>query len=295
MGERESLTVIDHVLAAPGVEARLESTDTVDGLEQCSHGGHCHRAIVSVVRRLPAPPAEGTDWRWPAGQVCKGTREEHEACLRGYGAALGPVYERLLRARQQRWGGAAGRAAPRPGEVAVCNLDAADGPRACAKAGGHVNAGRTTAIGNPFQMRIVSRGKVCLAHARLLRRVDEARGGRGGKKPGLAVEMAAEEDAARDGGLGLGRLGDSVHGAFRTSESDVLRWHALLGIAERLADGENIELGCHCEPQECHARSLSLWLRRRADDGLPSGRHVQRSDLYSSHICRYFIPLCAIF
>ena len=57
MGERESLTVIDHVLAAPGVEARLESTDTVDGLEQCtrqcSYGG---QPACRFLRPTGAPP-----------------------------------------------------------------------------------------------------------------------------------------------------------------------------------------------------------------------------------------------
>ena len=107
-------------------------------------------------------------------------------------------------------------------------------------------------MGNPFTMggeaRLSRRDEACNAHDELLQHLDAADGGAGGVKPGIAVDMAWKEAEQASAGQKL-KLGKSIDGAYGQGEGDILRYYALIMLAEEVMSGRPVRLACHCAPE----------------------------------------------
>ena len=73
---------IDHFLAGSAWAARVLRTDVVDGIEMCTTGGHCHRALQSEVKRWRREPEDDPDWRPRGVTLCANVADRpKEACV----------------------------------------------------------------------------------------------------------------------------------------------------------------------------------------------------------------------
>lgn len=94
----EVRTIIDHILVGSVWGARVESVAVQEGIEACSAGGHCHRAVVATVRRGGHPPLPDAEWRPEAGALCDPREDEGEGrgCMALYHAELAGQYRGQL-------------------------------------------------------------------------------------------------------------------------------------------------------------------------------------------------------
>ena len=102
---REVRTIIDHIFVGGVWGGRIEKVVTQDGIEACSPGGHCHRAVVATVNRGGHPPLQDAEWRPAAGELCaRGVSGEGDdaTCMRAYQRELADQYRGQLRLEQAR-------------------------------------------------------------------------------------------------------------------------------------------------------------------------------------------------
>ena len=98
-------TIIDHIFVGGVWGGRIEKVVTQDGIEACSPGGHCHRAVVATVNRGGHPPLQDAEWRPAAGELCaRGVSGEGDdaTCMRAYQRELADQYRGQLRLERRR-------------------------------------------------------------------------------------------------------------------------------------------------------------------------------------------------
>lgn len=282
----EVRTIIDHIFVGSVWGARVARVEVQEGVEACSTGGHCHRAVVATVTRGGHPPLPDAEWRPEAGVLCDPREDEGETrnCMATYRAELAGQYrgqlarERGLNERRGLGGDVGGARGDGEGDgtqcgVRVCVLTAVKGspqrcpggcdePGAeteCVRVGGQGVLGQVfEAVGEPAEGFGPQWGAAAREEAELQRRLLDAleatNGGTGTAEDGEGVGLLETTPAQSAVG------GWAVKDRYRDRRSELLRWGALMLLSDRLRRGGVVTLAVDRPAGSAYAELLAGWM-----------------------------------